>query len=119
MQMIGVIVLAAAMAIEFLTQKALGTKRIFGSSEFGQRKDQLITDGIYKYARHPRYLEHPLWSLGLGLTFGYTSLIWFSLYLLIGFAVVAYFEEQELIKRYGEGYLEYKKKTPAFFIPMS
>lgn len=37
----------------------------------------------------------------------------------MGFAVVAYFEVQELIKRYGEEYLKYKNKTPAFFISMS
>ena len=112
----GIIVLLVATAIEFLTRKALGVARIFGSSEFKQTKDKLVTNGIYKYARHPRYLEHPLWALGLGLTFGYTSFLWFFIYMLIGFALVAYFEEKELIKRYGEQYLEYKRKVPAFFI---
>ena len=116
LQIIGVIVLLGATAIEFLTHKALSTRRIFGSSEFKQSKDKLITQGIYKYARHPRYIEHPMWALGLGLTFGYSSLLWFFIYLLIGFILVAYFEEQELIKRYGGEYLKYKKKTPAFFI---
>ncbi len=115
-QIAGITVLAIATAIEFLTHKTLGTSRIFGSSEFKQSKDKLITNGIYKYARHPRYIEHPLWALGLGLTFGYFNLIWFFLYLLVSFVSVAYFEEQELIKRYGEQYLEYKKKVPAFFI---
>lgn len=116
LQIAGITVLLTATAIEFLTHKALGTSRIFGSSEFKQNHDKLITHGIYKYARHPRYIEHPLWALGLGLTFGYTNLIWFFLYLLIGFILVASFEEKELIKRYGEQYLVYKKKVPAFFI---
>ncbi len=115
-QIAGIVILISATAIEFLTQKVLGTSRIFGSSEFKQSKDRLITHGIYKFARHPRYIEHPMWALGLGLTFGYASLLWFFLYLLVGFNLVAYFEEQELIKRYGEQYLKYKKKTPAFFI---
>ena len=115
-QIVGIIVLLIATVIEFLTHKSLGTSRIFGSSEFKQSKDKLITHGIYKYARHPRYVEHPLWALGWGFTFGYTSLLWFFLYLLIGFVLLAYIEEQELIKRYGEQYLEYKKKVPAFFI---
>lgn len=116
MQVAGIVILLAATVIEFLTYKALGMSRIFGSSEFRQNQDKIITHGIYKYARHPRYIEHPLWALGLGLTFGYTNLIWFFLYLLMGFNFVAYFEEKELIKRYGEQYLEYRKKTPAFFI---
>ena len=116
LQIAGIAVLLTTTAIEFLTHKALGTSRIFGSSEFKQNQDKLITHGIYKYARHPRYIEHPLWALGLGLTFGYASLLWFFLYLLIGFLFLAYTEEQELIKRYGEEYLKYKKETPAFFI---
>ncbi len=115
-QIAGIVVLLIATTIEFLTHKALGTSRIFGSSEFKQNSDKLVTSGIYKYARHPRYVEHPLWALGLGLTFGYTSLLWFFLYLLVGFILLAYVEEREMIKRYGEEYLNYKKKTPAFFI---
>lgn len=112
----GIMTLLFAAAIEFLSRKALGAKRIFGSSELEQSKDKLITNGIYAYARHPRYVEHPLWALGLALVFGYFSFLWFFVYLLIGFSLVAYFEEQELIKRYGKEYLEYRKKVPAFFI---
>lgn len=112
----GVAVLIIAAIIEFSSRKALGFKRIFGSSEFKQNRDKLITHGIYKYARHPRYVEHPLCSIGIGFIFGYTSLLWFSAYLLIAFIFLAYFEEQELIKRYGKEYIEYKKKVPAFFI---
>ena len=113
----GFVVLAVALTIEIFTTRALGTRRIFGSSELVQtKKDRLITDGIYKYARHPRYIEHPFWFLGLGLLFGYPALILFSLYLFLAFAITAYYEEQELIKRYGEEYVIYKKKTPNFFI---
>jgi len=43
-------------------------------------------------------------------------MLYFAFYLFVALAVTAHFEEQELIKRYGEEYLKYKKKTPAFFI---
>ena len=112
----GIALLVIAAVIEIVTAQALGRKRILGSSEFERSQDKLITAGIYKYARHPRYVEHPLWFMGLGLTFGYTSMLWFALYLFIALAITAHFEEQELIKRYGEEYLKYKKKTPAFFV---
>lgn len=111
----GIALLIIAAVIEIVTTQALGRKRIFGSTEFNKATDKLIKTGIYKYARHPRYLEHPLWFLGLGLTLGYTSMLWFALYLFIAFAITAHFEEQELIKRYGEEYIKYKNKTPAFF----
>ena len=114
-RLFGAIILLLALTIELLTTKALGLKMVFGSSELKQTKDKLITTGIYRYARHPRYVEHPMWFLGFGLLFGYTFFLWFSLYLFIAFIITAYFEERELIKRYGREYLEYKKKVPAFF----
>ena len=117
LHVLGVVVLLAATIIEILTSKTLGVSRVFGSSELKQKKDdRLITSGIYAYARHPRYLEHPFWALGLGLLFGSPFLLWFSLYMFISFSITAYFEEQELLLRYGKEYLEYKKKVPAFFI---
>lgn len=116
LQVLGFLILLISFLIEVFTQKALGISRIFGNSEFKNNEDELITSGIYKYARHPRYIEHPLWSLGLGLFFGYTFLIWFFLYLLVSFMIVAYFEEQELINRYGAKYIKYKKDVPAFFL---
>ena len=112
----GIALLFIAAVIEVVTSNVLGRKRILGSSEFEKSEDKLITAGIYKYARHPRYVEHPLWFVGLGLMFGYTSMLWFALYLFIALAITAHFEEKELIKRYGKEYLNYKKKTPAFFI---
>lgn len=112
----GIALLVIAAVIEIVSTQALGRKRILGSSEFEKSEDKLITAGIYKYARHPRYVEHPLWFVGLGLAFGYTSMLWFAIYLFIAFTITAYLEEQELIKRYGEAYLNYKKKTPAFFV---
>ncbi len=115
-QIAGVVVLIFALAIEVFTTKALGTKRIFGSSEFGKSKDVLVTTGIYAYARHPRYVEHPLWFLGLGLLLSYPAFIWFSIYLFAAFSIAAYVEERELMQRYGQQYMEYKKGVPAFFL---
>ena len=112
----GILILIIVIVIEILSDRALGRKRILLSSELQKGEDKLITTGIYKFARHPRYVEHPLLFLGLGFIFGHTLLLWFALYLFISFTVAAYFEELELIKRYGEDYLAYKKKTPAFFI---
>lgn len=111
----GIAALLIAFIIEIASTRALGRKRILGSSEFGKSGDKLITTGIYRYARHPRYVEHPLWFVGFSLILGYDFLWWFALYLFFGFALAAFFEEQELIQRYGDEYLQYRKKTPAFF----
>jgi methanethiol S-methyltransferase len=103
-------------SLEILTRKELGSSRVMGSSEFKKTKDKLITTGIYSWARHPRHVEHPLWFIGLGLLLGYVILYLFAIYLFIGLLIATYFEEKELIKRYGKQYLEYKKRTHAFFV---
>lgn len=118
LKIVGIIIFSASLAIEILTSKTLSTKRIFGSSEVNQNKDKLITVGIYRYARHPRYLEHPLLYLGISLFFGYPIFAFIGLYLFCSFAVTAFFEEKELIRRYGDEYLEYKKNTPSYFFPI-
>lgn len=114
---LGGLVLLLALVIELSTMHALGFRRVFGDSELNQKKsDKLITTGIYRFARHPRYLEHPFWFLGIGLLFGFHFFVWFSLYLFLSFLITAKMEEQELIQRYGRRYLAYRSKIPAFFI---
>ncbi len=119
LKVFGIVILLAAFIIESQSRKQLGTSRILGSSEFKKKEGKLVTSGVYKFARHPRYVEHPLLFLGFGLIFGYYILLWFSLYLFLSFSITAYFEEKELLKRFGKAYSEYKKRTPAFFIPFN
>src|SRR3989338_10502767 len=114
---LAIIILITALLIDYKVVKVLGYKRLTCVAEL-QEKDTpnvLITNGIYKHARHPRYIEYFLLSLFVGLFFGYQFFIYFSIYLLLGFYIATYFEEQELIKRFGDSYLEYKKKVPRFF----
>ena len=117
---LAIIILITALLIDYKVVKVLGYKRLTCVAEL-QEKDTpnvLITNGIYKHARHPRYIEYFLLSLFVGLFFGYQFFIYFSIYLLLGFYIATYFEEQELIKRFGDSYLEYKKKVPRFFIKL-
>jgi protein-S-isoprenylcysteine O-methyltransferase Ste14 len=108
--------LAAIIDIQVI--KHLGLKKLICVTELKQKKEKsnLITSGIYKYSRHPRYVEYPLWFLGLGLILRYWFLILFSVYIFIGLWAASYFEEKELIKRFGNSYIEYRKKVPRFFI---
>ncbi|MFW9794228.1 MAG: methyltransferase family protein [Candidatus Thorarchaeota archaeon] len=71
---------------------------------------------IYSVIRHPTYLG--------GILLGLASLFFnFSVYsILIGLVVILVFrlqiwkEELELVERFGEGYIEYRKKVPALFV---
>ena len=76
-----------------------------------ENSTQLVTDGIYKYVRHPMYAS--LLFLGWGMFFkaispasiGLICLICLSLF------VTCKVEEKEMIKRFREEYREYMKRT--------
>jgi protein-S-isoprenylcysteine O-methyltransferase Ste14 len=74
--------------------------------------EKLVTSGFYRLMRHPIYTFSlvalwlsPImtWNL-LALFLGITA------YMLIG----SWFEEQKLLRQFGEAYAEYQKKTPSF-----
>ena len=72
---------------------------------------------IYSLLRHPAYSAAILISLG-GLLINqniYTIIFWIIYYL--GFYIHIHFvEEKELVQRFGDSYLKYRKEVPAFFV---
>ncbi len=80
----------------------------------GDKYEQLlITAGIHARVRHPVYLGHLCeliaWSLGTGL-----AVIYFlTAFAIATGAVMLRMEDQELERRFGEPYREYKKSVPA------
>ena len=72
----------------------------------------LVTIGIFAHVRHPMYLGYILAYLGCIVgTMSLLSIIpWLLLINL--YNKMANYEEQELEKRFGEKYLEYKRRVP-------
>ncbi|MFX1482661.1 MAG: methyltransferase family protein [Promethearchaeota archaeon] len=71
---------------------------------------------IYSVIRHPAYLSGILLSAaGLFFRFSVYSILLFLLVYMV-FRLQIWKEEKELIERFGEGYNEYRRTTPAFFI---
>jgi len=102
---IGVIVTASGVAVWWS-----GSAALRGS----QRIEKLATNGPYKYVRHPIYVGMYILFLGIGLVF----FSWWWFIVMIVFAPFWYLEcraeEEELMKRYGDEYAEYKKGTGMF-----
>lgn len=73
--------------------------------------DQVITKGIYLKIRHPMYVGIILIHLGFPLAFNrmwtlLSAVLWIGMVLLW-----RAWEEQELQKKFGKKYLDYKKRT--------
>lgn len=78
---------------------------------------QLVTTGPYAYVRNPMLTGIFALLFGFGALFGSVSLlvVFTPLFILINVWELKVIEEPELVKRLGEDYIEYRKRTPMFF----
>ncbi|RMG64322.1 MAG: isoprenylcysteine carboxylmethyltransferase family protein [Calditrichaeota bacterium] len=88
---------------------ALGWQKI-------HRAGGLVTDGIYRYIRHPQYVGIFLFTFGWLLHWPsvITLILW--PFLIAAYTWLALYEEKQLIQEFGPAYQEYARKT-ARFIP--
>ncbi len=81
----------------------------------GQIADSLNTTGMYSFCRHPLYLGNFLIWLGIA---AFTHNFWFIVAFIFIFWVyyerIMYAEEEYLIGKFGNEYLNYSSHTPAF-----
>jgi protein-S-isoprenylcysteine O-methyltransferase Ste14 len=78
-------------------------------------REQLIIRGIYAKVRHPLYLGLVLIFLGYFLVSGTVGAL-IHLSCLIGYLPFGiYYEEKNLLKKYGSAYSDYRKSVPAIF----
>lgn len=112
---------AGCLAISFL---GLGIRTITvghvpegtsGRNTDGQKAESLNTTGMYSVARHPIYLGNFFIMLGISLFFG---IWWLTLIFILAFTLyyerVMLAEEKFLEEKFGEAYLSWARKTPAF-----
>lgn len=71
---------------------------------------KLIKEGPYRYVRHPNYLATILKGVGFTLIPNSFYILLYVLLIFIPIRIVRiYLEEKELVKEFGQDYLDYKK----------
>jgi protein-S-isoprenylcysteine O-methyltransferase Ste14 len=77
---------------------------------------KVVDTGPYRHARNPMLTGVFLFLFGLGLAVDSLSLVFFftPLYVLFNVWELKRIEEPELVKRFGDEYIEYRKRTPMF-----
>lgn len=78
-------------------------------------KGNLITDGLYKYVRHPQYSGLLLITTGMLIQWPTILTIIMWPILIFAYRHLAHVEDKEVEKEFGQRYLDYKKQTPMFF----
>lgn len=109
------IIIGICIAIPCLVIMGLGIKAA-GSETLTPSKETEMYGGIYKYIRHPQTLgEFPTF---VALSFAFNS--WFlviisAAFIIIYTPIMIHYEEADLIRRFGDKYREYQKRTGALF----
>lgn len=72
--------------------------------------------GIYNYIRHPQAVGEMPWFIIISLFLNALFLVmWATIMIIIVSPIIIYYEEKDLIKRFGDDYREYQKRTGAVF----
>ncbi len=114
----GVMSMEAAWAFVMVTSSAVIFLGLFlmskGWSSIHSSNGELVTDGIYRYVRHPQYLG--LIVITVGLLIQWPTIITLAMWpvLAVMYYRLAKKEEKEALEAYGEKYEEYKLRTPMF-----
>ena len=74
--------------------------------------DKPVTKGLYRYSRHPMYVNIPLIFIGMGIASASWLFLLLSIILIITHFYNAIPEERECLEVYGNAYREYMDRTP-------
>lgn len=76
---------------------------------------ELVTNGMYKYMRHPMISGVILSIIGESLLVQSGSILIYGIFFtLLNVIYLKYVEEPELVKRFGNQYITYKRNVPGF-----
>lgn len=113
---LGLLVFACSLWLFYRVHQELG--RNWSDSLEVRQSHTLVTDGLYRYVRHPMYSAFFLWALAQALLLPN----WFAgLAGFVGFGTLFFFrvgqEERLMLETFGEQYRDYMRRT-ARIIPM-
>lgn len=77
-------------------------------------RDRLVTEGIYRYLRHPQYLGLILVVVAFNIQWPTLPTLVMAPVLIVMYTRLAGREDRELAARFGEPFQEYAARTPAF-----
>jgi len=109
---IGILLLVINFIIKIMAQRQIGVAPAL------KGKGKLITAGIYGIVRHPLYLSNGLLAIGMAILLKSLYALLFSIPYFLSYLLIIYFEERNLLEKYGEEYKKYKKRIHWRLIPM-
>jgi len=79
-----------------------------------------VTNGLYRYSRHPMYVTAFVFFLGVSIATASWVFLLFTILLIASSFYFAPLEEQSCLEKYGDAYREYMDRTPKYIgVPKS
>ncbi len=85
--------------------------------ERSENIEMIVNTGVYSKIRHPLYLSIIVLNIGIALSFGVLITLIIVLLTAIHWIATSYKEEQILLQRFQDEYLQYKKSVRWRMIP--
>jgi protein-S-isoprenylcysteine O-methyltransferase Ste14 len=106
--LIGLIIAAPCLVILAIAMRDAGVEMHYPI------KETTLHGGIYKKIRHPGILgEMPLYVVLAMFVNSLFLVLWMIVFIIIFTTINIYYEEKDLVKRFGRDYEEYRERTPA------
>jgi len=80
-------------------------------------KSKLVTTGVFGIIRNPLYMSNYLLAVSMAILFKSLYALLFSIPYFFSYIIIIYFEEKDLVAKYGEKYEKYKKRVPWRMVP--
>ncbi len=88
-----------------------GAVQIYGAKLFRRRE---VTGGLYRFSRHPQYTALAVLGLGVVLIWPRFLVLVAYVTMLVLYGLLARWEEERCLEKYGEGYRVYMERTGRF-----
>jgi protein-S-isoprenylcysteine O-methyltransferase Ste14 len=106
---------ALAIALPCVPIWLVGTKDA-GQETMKPSRHTRLFRGIYRHIRHPQTLgEMPLFVAVALLVNSLFLVVWMTGFIILFTPILIHFEEKDLVKRFGQSYVEYRRRTGALF----
>lgn len=108
---IGSLIAIFGLGIAIWARTTIG--RNWSGSIVFKKNHELVTNGPYRFVRHPIYTGMITMLIGASVYYGFTSIFLFTILVFASFVLKSRQEEKLMIKHFGKKYIDYKKKTKA------
>lgn len=111
-----IVLYLCAIGVEMTIRGHLKLSILVGVPELKEGyQGKVLQEGIYARVRHPRYLNVILGTTAFALFVNHVG-TWILVPLIVlCLWLVVFFEERELVERFGEEYLDYCRRVPRFW----